>query len=114
MLAEFSRETEQERKSFLRDEILGSLEAQGTAGALLPPSFPPPFPVFSTSFTSSLASPSLLLAVYLVAFFTLFNSNLSFGDLHVVCYFITLEGPLKMLNLFHMLLMLLFGLDSVG
>lgn len=63
VLAEFSREKEKE--SFSRDEILGSLEAQGTAGALSlpPPSFPPPaLPVFPTSFTSSLASPSVLLS----------------------------------------------------
>lgn len=32
------RQRKKERKSFSRDEILGSLEAQGTAGALLPPS----------------------------------------------------------------------------
>lgn len=63
------RESEE---SFSRDEILGFLEAQGTAGALLPPSalIPSSFP---TSFTSSLASPSLLLSAFLSGsiFFTL-------------------------------------------
>lgn len=41
-LVEFSRERQKERKSFSRDEILGSGEAQGTAGELLPP------PLFSS------------------------------------------------------------------
>lgn len=48
VLAEFSRERER-KESFSRDEILGSVEAQGTAGALLPPSalIPSSFPSLS-------------------------------------------------------------------